>query len=117
MKLQNKEIEVKVDVRGLQITGRPITASKLDEIQNKHTTIKGRSDERRVVTDRLGISKDTWCYMIKDWGDATDADGKKLQCNDRNKLDVFEFDSEFVNEAISAINEAVRLRREEAGKN
>lgn len=117
MKLQNKQIEVNVEVRGLKITGSPITASKLDSIRQRHTTLKGKGDDRRFYTDHLGISKDTFCQMVTDWGDAQDADGRKLTCNEKNKLDVFEHDPDFVTEVITAITEAVKERRDAATKN
>lgn len=117
MALQNRKIEVEVEVRGIKVKGTPLTASIKSEIDSKNVQVIGKGDGRMIVTNNIGVSRDTFKAMVTDWSGAVDPDGKELKCTAKTKDNVFEFDPPFAEEAVTAINREVEAVRSADLKN
>lgn len=117
MALQTKPMEVEVEVRGIKITGTPLSSSVVAEINTKATKIKGKGDARRTIVDESQQRFQIFSAMIKSWSEAFDTEGVELECTEAVKKDIFEYDPAFVNQVITEINIAVAEKRTVARKN
>lgn len=117
MAIQTKPIKVNVEVRGINISGRPLTSTDVKELREENTKVVGKGDERRVVFDQEGNRFGIFNRMVEGWEVAKDLDGKAIECTPEVMKDIFTHDPEFATSVINKINYEVAVLKGEIEKN
>lgn len=77
-------------IMGVKFTLRRVSFEKAKELNDKHTKMKvnKRTGRQEAYTDNLEAVKDQTDYMIVSWDGDITLDGKKAECNKKNKLNL-----------------------------
>lgn len=118
MRLITRQIEVEVDVNGIQIKGKNLSAAEISAIRDKNYKTIGRGDVEKTVLDADSYGKDLFVEVVTWWPDSVvDMEGKPLKCNAKNKALVYEWNQGFAQVAMQKITDAVVELRKGEEKN